>query len=442
MSALTDLLQHGVVPAGRLTQALGISPQTLMRRVQAEQSSVVRIGRGRATRYGLRRVITGLGRSDLPLFRIDGMGRPDPVGRLFVLAGNQTAWMPSGVVFTGLPPEVADMQPSGFMGRAFANQHPDLQVPRRISDWSDEHTLVALARRGDDVPGNLVLGDESIERWFSRAPTPVRRGDYPRLAQAATAGDPPGSSAGGERPKFGAYCEGRHFLVKFAAREDSDSARRWLDLLSLEALALEVLRDGGLAAANASLVDTPSHRFLEVDRFDRIGERGRRAMMTLAAAYDDLSETWARAATRLAGLRLLSTEDARRLRLYEAFARLIANEDRHHHNVALFPEFSGEGEDMSAEPTRYTLAPAFDQLPTLYAPTSDGQLPERELVLPTPSADTWDVWSQARNLATTFWGRARETESLSASMRAIASNHWKAISDRAYGLNVRATLLE
>ena len=428
MSALTDQLQHGVVPAGRLTKALGISPQTLMSRVRAEGDSIVRIGRGRATRYGLRRVVPGLARSDLPLFRVDGTGRPDPVGRLFILAGNETAWLPSGVVFAGLPPEVADMQPSGFMGRAFANRHPDLRVPRRISDWSDDHTLVALARRGEDLPGNLILGDESIERWFSDPPTPVGRGDYPDFAEAATAGDPPGSSAGGERPKFGSYREGRHYLVKFAAQGDSASALRWLDLLSLEALALEVLRDGGLAAANASLIETPGYRFLEVERFDRIGERGRRAMMTLAAAHDDLSDTWARAATRLAALRLLSTEDARRLQLYEAFARLIANEDRHQQNIALFPEFSGEGENMAAEPKRHTLAPAFDQLPMLYAPTSDGQLPDREFVRPTPGADTWDVWSQACTLATTFWRRARESDRFSTSMREIAANNLRALS--------------
>ncbi|MGH9459578.1 MAG: hypothetical protein ACRD1X_00025 [Vicinamibacteria bacterium] len=70
MSALTDQLQHGGVPARRLTKSLGISPQTLMSRVRAEGASIVRIGRGRATRYGLRRVIPGLARSDLPLFRI------------------------------------------------------------------------------------------------------------------------------------------------------------------------------------------------------------------------------------------------------------------------------------------------------------------------------------------------------------------------------------
>ncbi len=107
---------------------------------------------------------------------------------------------------------------------------------------------------------------------------------------------------------------------------------------------------------------------------------------------------------------------------------MIANEDRHHYNVALFPEHSGAGETMTVEPRRYTLAPAIDQLPTLYAPTSDGQLPDREFVRPTPSADTWDVWNQACTLAVTFWQRAREIDSLSDSMREIAVSNLEALS--------------
>ena len=63
------------------------------------------------------------------------------------------AWLPSGPVFDGLTPEVADMKPSGFMGRAFPQQHEDLALPRRISDWTDDHILVALGRRGDDLGG-------------------------------------------------------------------------------------------------------------------------------------------------------------------------------------------------------------------------------------------------------------------------------------------------
>ncbi len=416
MSLLTDQLRRGVVSARQLTRTLEISPATLMRWIRAEGGSVVALGRGRATRYGLRREIEGL-EPDLPILRIDTSGTPRAVGQLVALAAEETAWKPGGIVFKGLPPEIADMQPSGFMGRAFPHQHADLSLPLRIQDWSKDHVLVALARRGDDLPGNLILGRESIDRWFARRPIPVTRGDYQTLASAAISGEPPGSSAGGERPKFGAYVDGHYLLVKFAAGDDP-ATRRWKDLLNLEALALETLRKGGVPAVDATIFETPTHTFLEVPRFDRVEERGRRAVMSLAAAYRDASVTWARAASGLEAQGLLSHEDARYLRLYDAFARLIANGERHHDNVCLFPD-----DEDAVVRARYRLAPAFDQLPTLYAPASDGSLPERTFVPPTPSADTWEVWDEAASLARKYWDEARRHDKLSREMKGIARRH-------------------
>jgi hypothetical protein len=250
----------------------------------------------------------------------------------------------------------------------------------------------------------------------------VTRNDYPRLAEAAAAGEPAGSSAGGERPKFGAYVNGRHSIVKFVPRGDP-FAQRWEDLLRLEALALDVLREDGVAASEAELVETPTYRFLEIARFDRVGERGRRAMISLAAVHQDPTVSWARAANTLRALRVLSNEDSRRLQLYDAFARMIANEDRHHHNIALLPEGDDVSEATTAPPAGYRLAPAFDQLPTLYAPTSDGQLRDRGFVPPTPTADTWEVWGRAATMARTFWRRAHEDETLSVPMREIAGRN-------------------
>jgi hypothetical protein len=334
---------------------------------------------------------------------------------LVVLAADEIAWMPAGVVFRGLPPLIVDMPPSGYMGRFFAEHHRDLGLPPRTSDWSNDHALIAMSRRGDDLTGNLILGRESIDRWFASRPLPVTRDRYPRMAASAIEGDPPGSSAGGERPKFGAFVEGRHTIVKFAIGGDP-TARRWKDLLNLEALALEALRGAGVDASEAAIFEVADGVYLEVRRFDRIGDRGRRAVMSLAAVHQDLSVTWAVAAQRLAARNLISTEDSWRLRFYDAFARMIGNVDRHHHNICLFPEF----DPTSVEPTSYTLAPAFDQLPMLYAPTSDGRIVKRTFVPPTPSADTWDVWDRAATAAVTFWRRAGAHESVSREMKDVA----------------------
>lgn len=56
----------------------------------------------------------------------------------------------------------------------------------------------------------------------------------------------------------------------------------------------------------------------------------------------------------------------------------------------------------------------------LYAPSADGGLSGREFAPPTPTADTWEVWERAAELAGAFWRRASELESLSIPVREIA----------------------
>jgi hypothetical protein len=343
------------------------------------------------------------------------------------LASRQSAWLPAGEVFDGLPIEIADASPSGFLGQLFAREHADIGVPPRTSDWSDHHILLAVTRRGDDLPGNLVVGKESLDRWFSGRTRPTTPENYPDLADATLAGEQLGSSAGGDRPKFGAFAEGRHVLVKFTGHADAESgaAQRWRDLLALEALALDVIRQYGIAAARAQLLSSETYKFLEVERFDRIGERGRRAVMTLAAVHQNPVDSWSSAAIRLQETRRISADDARRLRLLDAFGALIANTDRHHHNVAFFPASTDSRAPIA---TSFTLAPAFDQLPMLYAPGGDGRMPTRHFVPPSPSADALDVWDEARTMALAFWRDGSDAPTVSDGMRRIAADNARALS--------------
>jgi hypothetical protein len=117
---------------------------------------------------------------------------------------------------------------------------------------------------------------------------------------------------------------------------------------------------------------------------------------------------------------MLSPDDARNLQLFDAFAQLIANTDRHHYNIALFPQLGGEGERTAASARRYALAPAFDQVPMLYAPTGGGQLPERAFSRAAPAGDTWNVWEDAVVLGTEFWKRAANDARVGERMRAVA----------------------
>ena len=254
MTSVSTELSRGVLHAADLRDRLGVSPATLMRMVREAGLDVARIGRGRATQYALRHQWPTLESSRFPLFRITGTGAAVSAGELMTLAARQSVWMPAGRVSDGLPIELVDARPSGFLGRYFASTHADLRLPPRVTDWSDHHILIAMSRRGEDLPGNLIVGEESFARWQALEGVAATRDDYPALANATIAGHPPGSSAGGERPKFSVLVDGRHMLVKFAARGGATDivARRWGDLLILEGVALDVVGSRGISAAPTS----------------------------------------------------------------------------------------------------------------------------------------------------------------------------------------------
>ncbi|HEX5340792.1 MAG TPA: transcriptional regulator, partial [Gammaproteobacteria bacterium] len=213
-----------------LQRTLGISAATLSRQVR-DNARILRIGRTRGARYAAYRTVTGLP-SRLPMFRVDDTGETRPAATLHLLALGQHWLEPAtgaGTLYAGLPPVVTDMAPQGFLGRRFAETHADLAVPQRLQDWNDDHRLIATARRGEDGPGNLILGEESLHRFLDSNPATISRQDYPAQARAAAEGG--GSSAGGEQPKFTAQVDTRHLIVKFTAGDASPSDLRWRDLL-------------------------------------------------------------------------------------------------------------------------------------------------------------------------------------------------------------------
>ncbi|GAC1460727.1 MAG: hypothetical protein PVSMB1_10970 [Gemmatimonadaceae bacterium] len=203
-------------------------------------------------------------------------------------------------------------------------------------------------------------------------------------------------------------------LVKFAARGGAGDvvARRWCDLLVLEALALNVVSSRGVSAAHTSIVETASHCCLESERFDRVGVRGRVAVLSLAAIHDDPADAWARAAARLREAGRLTHDDARRLRWLDAFGALIGNTDRHQYNIVFFVEGSS-----------CRLAPAFDQVSMFYAPSADGQVPSRTFALPHATSDTLDVWDEARLAAREFWEQASDDARLSDDVRSLCATN-------------------
>lgn len=425
--AVSDLLRQlafagGVARPAALRGALGgVSPQTLGRLVEAAGEDVYRIGQARSTRYARARSVEGLGRA-VPAFRVSELGQVRPAGTLRFVWGGGTLWEQGarGDLHEGLPPVLVDMAPQGFFGRNFSERFPELRLPLRLADWSDDHRVISLARRGEDCVGDVIIGDESLNRFLARLPEDVGPERYPDLADRS-AREVVGSSAGGERPKFGVFSRGRHVLVKFASPAATDVARRWRDLLWCEWKALEVLAAAGRPVPGRRCLDDRGWRFLEVERFDRVGRQGRVAVISLFALnneYFGTPDTWTSAAPLLRGPPLsLPQGDVAAMRWLDVFGQLIGNTDRHFGNITFFVRPDGT----------LRLAPAYDMLPMVLAPSAEAVV-TRSFDPAPPTGSTLDVWFDAATWAQRFWAEVRDQGDLDADVRAFAEQAVRAIS--------------
>ncbi len=414
--------QGGVATSTDLQTHLGISQPTVSRALAPLiQSGEVRaLGAARSRRYLLPRNIEDVGR-EIPVMRVDAQGAVTSFGRMVPLPGGRF-WVDEadGVsqLHDGLPWFLNDMRPQGFMGRTFAHAHPELQLAADPRHWSDDDALKALALFGDDLPGNLIVGEQGFQRYHGLAQRASRVDsyrDYPAMAEQAMLGTLPGSSAGGEQPKFCTITGGRHVLVKFSPAGDSAVNQRVRDLLVCEHLALRTLEQAGLPAASTQIFLAGGRTFLESERFDRT-PAGRIGMVSLEvydSEYVGKVDNWAATANRMAESRLLTPDDAAQLRLLEAYGLLIANTDRHYGNISLL-----------LVDDDWRLSPTYDMLPMLYAPVN-GELVEREFTdRPLfPTAATLAEWAQAKALAAAFWLAASSDVRISASFRAIAGKN-------------------
>jgi hypothetical protein len=399
--------------------------------VLEREGRVLRTGSTRGARYSLlTRTVDDIG-AQWPLYRIDEEGRLHEMGTIHALAGNQyVVTRQEGQnplerlhgLFDGIPYYLQDARPGGFLGRAIPTVYAELALPPRVIDWTDDHFLVYLTRRGAGNVGDLIVGAEALNRYINAVNVPPlvqpaeRNATYPSLARAAMEGAPPGSSAQGEHPKFivsvGHLEHRTEMIVKFSPPATTPIGQRWADLLVAEHLAHRVLAERGIPACRSEVFRFEDRVFLEVERFDRVGAEGRRGAVSLlaldTARYGRL-DSWAACAQRLAADSLLSAQDAEHIRLLDLFGALIANTDRHFGNVTLFDRYEGP----------LQLAPAYDMLPMLFAPQSD-QIVERQYEPARPTAASLSLWPRARALAETYWELLTQEPSLSGEFRELS----------------------
>ncbi|MCB1948452.1 type II toxin-antitoxin system HipA family toxin YjjJ [Nitrosomonas sp.] len=400
-------LSRGPLSARQLSVNIGVSQPTISRAVSKLGSEIVRIGAARSIQYTLRDNLRGL--SEIPIYRVNAEGLLRQLGTLipvrpegFVMRQEDGVTLHSN----GLPWWLFDMRPQGYLGRAYAARHgAELGLPVRLKDWTDSHALRALLVHGHDVVGNLLLGEIAKDRFLAApVPDPIterQKGkEYARLAAAY--GEIPGSSAGGEQPKFTAYAmtpDGpRYVIVKFSELTEESVSERWRDLLLAEHLALETLREADIPAAKTRIVDHGGQRFLEVERFDRIGNLGRCALHSLAALDAEFVGTegdWPVIARHLADGNHIRPEAVGFADLLWTFGILIGNTDMHCGNLSFVSEHGRP----------YYIAPAYDMTPMAFAPNTGGRLletiPEATFRVNIPN----ETWRHAQDLARAFLAR-------------------------------------
>ncbi|MBI4425536.1 MAG: type II toxin-antitoxin system HipA family toxin YjjJ [Elusimicrobia bacterium] len=419
-------LLAGPSSAAVIFNQLGISQPTFSRAVRKLKAELLIAGRASKTRYALRRMIDGAG-ARIPVFQIDENGGAARFGELHSIHSRGFFFQPTdrrgetGRFFPDLPYFIDDLRPSGFLGRLIPRRHPELEAPRDISAWTSDHCLRYLTRFGADLIGDLILGDAAFRLYLDEArqepretAKEARELEYPRRAREVLELGDPGSSAGGEQPKFSAVSGpgARPVLVKFSPKIANDVARRRADLLACEHLALETIRRAGLSAARSELLLGGDQAFLEVERFDRVPPRGRRGLISLAAfdaEHLGLGRDWSAAAARLLENGLISREVHDEIRWRELFGHLIANTDMHQSNLSFY----------FTEPSILGLAPAYDMLPMLYAPQNE-QLVERAFKPGSPGPEDAPFWESVCAAAAAFWAAVAADSRVSPGFRAVA----------------------
>lgn len=404
--------------AAQLRRKLSISQPTMSLALALLGGEIVRFGAARSIHYTLRDYTRRL--PDIPIYRINAEGSVRPLGTLipvrpegFVMRQEESTTLQSD----GLPWWLFDMRPQGYLGRAYASRHgAELGLPDQLKDWTDTHILRALLMHGHDIVGNILLGENARDHFLATSiPEPIslsqKAEEYARSALEVARGETLGSPAGGEQPKFTAYAMTSngdcHVIVKFSELEDSPVSERWRDLLLAEHLALETLREDDIPAAKTQIIDHGGQRFLEVERFDRIGSLGRHAMYSLSALDAEFvglgTGGWPVIARILADDRQIYPEAADGANILWAFGTLIGNSDMHNGNLSFISEHGRP----------YSIAPAYDMTPMAFAPRRGSGLPDTLSGATILGSVSNETWRHAEALASSFLARVKGTSGFS-----------------------------
>jgi len=422
--SIKESLQRDAATSKELQVATGLNQSAVSRQLRAMGKAIIRLPHGRSPRYAL--TCNAFGGDDrLPLYMVDAHGNNTAIAYLRPLAHGgffvePQIGMPALLlgengdgVYDDLPYFLDDLRPQGFLGRQIAaelaSQSDDFPPDPR--HWSANHVGQYLISNGDDLPGNFKFGQQAHLRIRHR-PAVTTEVDYPALADSVMSGTIPGSSAGGEQPKFTTFSSdlSSHVIVKFSPRGDGAVAQRWRDILITEYHATEAIHAQGFPAAETQLIERDGRLFLESQRFDRSGEYGRMPMLSLQsidAEFCGLGSNWPQVMDALLNRKLISWQHAYDAKFLWCFGRLINNTDMHLGNLSL-----------AMEGGVFRILPAYDMCSMGFAPKS-GEVQPYKFIADFDGENMINSFPATIKMAHDFWLRVVADERVSDEFRAF-----------------------
>ncbi len=378
--SIREYLERGPSTSKEIQAATGLSQTSVARKLREMGDSVVQLLEGRSIRYAATCNAFG-GDDKLPLGSVDSHGvtsvianiRPLSHGGFFIEPVKEISLMLLGEnkdgLYDGLPYFLYDLRPQGFLGRQIAQRiaSQSEDFPSDPRNWTNNHIGRYLISNGEDLPGNVLFGEQSLLR-VRRKSVAVSQNDYSAIAERVIKGEAIGSSAGGEQPKFAVFNGDTqtHVIVKFSPKDGNEIAERWNDILITEYHAAKIINNNIFPTAETKLFEMHGRLFLETQRFDRTGEFGRSSMISLKSIDDEFvgfGHNWAKVMRELYNNKMISEQDTFSAESLWYFGRLINNTDMHLGNLSL-----------SIEVDSFRLLPIYDMCSMGFAPKSGGEV--------------------------------------------------------------------
>jgi hypothetical protein len=433
---LNFLAQNGSSSAKEICDYLSVSQPVFSRNIAKLKDEILITGKTRSTRYSQIRNISGV-KVPIKVFSINPEGKAELCINLYPISpkGFYTESLNSNFnnqFYDDLPYFFDDLRPAGFLGRLIPIQHPAVGYPNDIRFWTSDHCLHYFTNFGWNLVGNLIVGEEALEFFLQRSQKiqgsavnkTERENLYPELANQILSIGEPGSSAGGEQPKFLATLQGaalqaeasiNHVLVKFSPVKNNPLSERKADLLICEHIIHQILPKHNLPSVKSEIISAKNQTFLEIERFDRIGMKGRRGLISLAVLDSEFvgsMKDWTTTATQLLEQNLIDRIAFEKICWLEIFGKLIGNSDMHLWNISFYTD----GQKIGG------LSPVYDMLPMMYSPQYDNLINKPIAVTP-PDSSKIEIWNKALPAAIMFWNTVASDPRITLDFRNIAKQN-------------------